>query len=90
MPWGAAEGEAGGSLRCTSWNFLINTLHSSWTRNRLKCNLVSAYVTGRWILYQLSHEGSPKIPEWVALQNSVRKGMKLGIHLWEPEPQVGV
>ena len=44
----------------------------------------------RWILYQLSHEGSPKILEWVALQHSVRKGMKLGIHLWEPEPQVGV
>ena len=42
----------------------------------------------RQILYQLSHEGSPKILEWVALQNSVGKGMKLGIHLWEPEPQV--
>ena len=44
----------------------------------------------RWILYQLSHEGSPKILKWVAVQNSVRKGMKLGIHLWEPEPQVRV
>ncbi|KAI4559966.1 hypothetical protein MJT46_012204 [Ovis ammon polii x Ovis aries] len=41
------KGKPASSLRCTSWNFLINTLHSSWTRNRLKCNLVSAYVTGR-------------------------------------------
>ena len=35
----------------------------------------------RWILYQLSHKGSPRIPEWVAYPFSSRSshpGIKLG------------
>ena len=36
---------------------------------------------GRWILYRLSHQGSPRIPEWVAYlfsRGSSDPGIKLG------------
>ena len=38
----------------------------------------------RWILYQLSHKGSPRILEWVAYRFSSRSSQPsiLGLPLW--------
>ena len=53
--------------RVLEWVAMTSYIRSSQPRNRTQASCTAGSLLHcRWILYQLSHQGSPKILEWVA------------------------